>query len=286
MRHRYTHALDVTHEMNSQHQQHMLLHWNRRREWNHNDITIDIRFGMLLGMMILLHCHDVIATITPASFITTSTYHTNHKHTKYTSNRSSPKWLERGIHDLHILPWSQQVPLSHTLLMSLSSSHGDGRTSTSSKTGSRKIESVEEYMSYVINDTTSDRPILTFWTAPWCGPCRLSIPVMKDIMKLYHSTIHVVEINTDDMPDLAVMANVVSIPTIQIYFRGKLLDTLVGCVAKQVLAGSVDKILDDISNMQFRQSYVNNEPVTKTVSSSQYGNGSINFNNMDDTMAP
>lgn len=31
---------------------------------------------------------------------------------------------------------------------------------------------------------------------------------------------------------------------------GKLLDTLVGCVAKQVLAGSVEKVLEDIAVKQ------------------------------------
>ena len=31
---------------------------------------------------------------------------------------------------------------------------------------------------------------------------------------------------------------------------GKLLDTLVGCVAKQVLAGSVEKVLEDIAIKQ------------------------------------
>lgn len=118
-----------------------------------------------------------------------------------------------------------------------------------SKTGGRLLESTEDYRQLVL-DGAMDRPILVFWTAPWCGPCRLSIPVVKDIMHLYSDQMETVEVCTDDLPDLVADAGVVSIPTIHIYFQGRLVDTLVGCVAKQVLAGSVEKVLEDI---QLRQ---------------------------------
>jgi thioredoxin 1 len=65
-------------------------------------------------------------------------------------------------------------------------------------------------------------------------------------MKQYAGAIDVVEICTDDLAEVAADAGVVSIPTIQFYHGGKLLDTIVGCVAKSVLANAVDKILDDI----------------------------------------
>ena len=55
-----------------------------------------------------------------------------------------------------------------------------------------------------------------------------------------------VEVCTDDLPEIAEDAGVVSIPTIKIYFRGELLDTIVGCVAKNVLGNAVNKILEDL----------------------------------------
>ena len=79
-----------------------------------------------------------------------------------------------------------------------------------------------------------------------CGPCRLSNPVVKDIMKQFSNEIEVVEICTDDLPDVASDAGVVSIPTIQIYYKGEIKDTIVGCVAKNILASAVTKILEDI----------------------------------------
>lgn len=89
-------------------------------------------------------------------------------------------------------------------------------------------------------------PVLVLFSAPWCGPCRLTIPVVKEVMKQYHEKIEVVEISTDDLPEVASQAGVLSIPTILIYHRGAVMDTIVGCVAKNVLARSVDKVLEDL----------------------------------------
>lgn len=92
----------------------------------------------------------------------------------------------------------------------------------------------------------SKTPTLVFFSAPWCGPCRLSNPVVKEIIKQFVPRIDVVEVCTDDLPEIAEEAGVTSIPTIQIYHEGKLLDTIVGCVAKNVLGNAVNKILEDL----------------------------------------
>jgi hypothetical protein len=44
--------------------------------------------------------------------------------------------------------------------------------------------------------------------------------------------------------------SMLSLPVFPYLSSGKLLDTLVGCVAKQVLAGSVEKVLEDIAAKQ------------------------------------
>ena len=69
-------------------------------------------------------------------------------------------------------------------------------------------------------------------------------------MKQYQNKIDVVEISTDDLPEVASDAGVLSIPTIQLYYDGKVMDTIVGCVAKNVLARSVDKVLEDLGLLE------------------------------------
>ena len=54
-------------------------------------------------------------------------------------------------------------------------------------------------------------------------------------MKQYSGEIDVVEVCTDDLAEIAEQAGVVSIPTIQFYYKGEMLETIVGCVAKVCL---------------------------------------------------
>jgi len=119
---------------------------------------------------------------------------------------------------------------------------------SASKSGGKLVETIEEYSHLVLNsDDMQRKPVMVFFTAPWCGPCRLSIPVVKDIIKQFAGQINVVEVCTDDLPEAAAQSGVVSIPTIQMYFQGELMDTIVGCVAKSVLANSVEKLLEDVA---------------------------------------
>lgn len=127
------------------------------------------------------------------------------------------------------------------------------------KSGGRLIVTTEQFEQEVLfSGTESNKnkdpgdgkvlelPVLVLFTAPWCGPCRLTSPVVKEVMKQYQDKIEVVEISTDDLPEVASKAGVLSIPTIVIYHRGEVMDTIVGCVAKNVLARSVDKVLEDL----------------------------------------
>ena len=65
------------------------------------------------------------------------------------------------------------------------------------------------------------------------------------MIKEYADQIDCCEVCTDDFPEIASSAGVVSIPTIQIYYQGEVQDTIVGCVAKKVLSMAVGKILED-----------------------------------------
>jgi thioredoxin 1 len=126
------------------------------------------------------------------------------------------------------------------------------------KSGGRLIASIEQFDQEVLkNNDSSDEPplnpnlpVLVLFSAPWCGPCRLTNPVVKEIMKQYQNKIEVVEISTDDLPEVASDAGVLSIPTIQLYYKGRVMDTIVGCVAKNVLARSVDKVLEDLGMLE------------------------------------
>jgi len=57
-----------------------------------------------------------------------------------------------------------------------------------------------------------DKPAIVDFYATWCGPCRITSPILADLAAEYGDEIYVYKIDVDKEPELARMFGVQSIP--------------------------------------------------------------------------
>ena len=80
----------------------------------------------------------------------------------------------------------------------------------------------------------SDRPVLLDFWAPWCGPCRMVVPIVEEIAR-ERSDVKVGKINVDEQRELAGQFGVMSIPTLVVMKNGKVVTQTSGARPKNAI---------------------------------------------------
>ena len=89
----------------------------------------------------------------------------------------------------------------------------------------------DNFQELVLN---SDREVLLDFWAPWCGPCRMVVPIVEEIAR-ERSDIKVGKINVDENPELAGQFGVMSIPTLVVMKNGKIVNQSMGAKPKSAI---------------------------------------------------
>lgn len=92
---------------------------------------------------------------------------------------------------------------------------------------------INNFQSEVLN--SEKKVLLDFW-APWCGPCRMVVPIVEEIAD-ERPDIKVGKVNVDEEAELASRFGIMSIPTLVVIENGKIVNQTMGAKPKdEILA--------------------------------------------------
>jgi thioredoxin 2 len=101
-----------------------------------------------------------------------------------------------------------------------------------------------------ITDNTFDSEVLSFpgpvlvdcW-APWCGPCRMVGPVLEELASEYAGRVKIAKLNVDENPQIASRYSIRSIPTMLLFKKGEMINSMVGALPKDEIERRLQPLL-------------------------------------------
>lgn len=77
---------------------------------------------------------------------------------------------------------------------------------------------------------------IAFFAAPWCGPCRLQVPVLARVAGAHAAAITTLVVDVDVLPEVADRLQIATLPAMLAYLDGEIVDSYAGFQLDEYLA--------------------------------------------------
>ena len=106
-------------------------------------------------------------------------------------------------------------------------------------------ENVIELTDATFDETisSSDVPVLVDFWAPWCGPCKMLLPVIHELADEYAGKVKICKVNTDEDREAAVEYAINAIPTMILFNGGQMAKKWVGMTTKKDIVAELDQLI-------------------------------------------
>ncbi len=84
--------------------------------------------------------------------------------------------------------------------------------------------------------------VIDFW-APWCGPCKMMLPIVDELAEEYGDKLIVGKLNVDENDETCSTYGIMNIPTMLFFKNGELVNRHVGASRKADLQKLFEEIL-------------------------------------------
>lgn len=79
------------------------------------------------------------------------------------------------------------------------------------------------------------KPVLAYFWASWCGPCRLMAPIMDNLATTYRDRLKIVKLEVDPNPASVAKYKVEGVPAFRLFQSGDMVEAAEGAISKQKL---------------------------------------------------